>query len=248
MRHSLRHALGLLPPTTLCLLSLFSGLCLAEAKEPALIPYHLIYDASIKGMDIKAERHLTRNGDNYELVSKANTMLASITEQGSFKIGPKGNILGQQYTYGRNIFGVRKNESLTYDQSAGIANYRGKKKQRQIRLDGEYLDKLTYQVQLQRDLIGGMTPLQYQVIDRGKLKQYNFEITGEEIVNTALGPINTVKVHRVREDSDRETYMWFAPQMNYLLVQIWQDENGDDHRITLKEGTLGNKPIITNNH
>lgn len=245
MRHSLLTVSCPLPLTGLILLLLLPGFCLAETKEPALVPYHLVYDATIKGMDIQAERQLIREGDNFELESKANTLLASITEQGTFKIGPTGNIVGQQYTYERNIFGIKKNESLTYDRSAGIAHYQTKKKQRQIELNGDYLDKLTYQIQLQRDLIKGKTPLQYQVIDRGKIKSYNFEIMGEEIVDTALGPISAVKVHRIREDSDRETYLWFAPHMNYLLVQIWQNEDGDDHRITLKEGTLDNKPITT---
>ena len=245
MRYTRRHVRSPIPLTGLILLSLFSGLCLAETKEPALVPYHLVYDATIKGMDIQAERYLEREGDSYKLVSKADTLLASITEKGTFKIDSTGHILGQQYTYERNIFGIKKNESLTYDRSAGVANYQKKKKQRQVKLDSDYLDKLTYQIQLQRDLIRGKTPLQYQVIDRGKIKQYNFEIMGEEIVDTALGPINTVKVHRVRKDSDRETYLWFAPQMNYLLVQIWQNEDGDDHRITLKEGTVDNKPITT---
>lgn len=248
MRHTLRHVRPPIPLTGLILLSLFSGLCLAETKEPALIPYHLVYDATIKGMDIQAERYLEREGDSYKLVSKADTLLASITEQGTFDIDSAGNILGQQYTYERNIFGIKKNESLTYDRSAGVANYQKKKKQRQVKLDSNYLDKLTYQIQLQRDLIKGTTPLQYQVIDGGKIKQYNFEIMGEEIVDTALGPINAVKVHRIREDSDRETYLWFAPEMNYLLVQIWQNEDGDDHRITLKEGTVDNKPIATVSH
>jgi hypothetical protein len=248
MRHTLRHVRPPIPLTGLILLSLFSGLCLAETKEPALVPYHLVYDATIKGMDIQAERYLEREGDSYKLVSKADTLLASITEQGTFDIDSAGNILGQQYTYERNIFGIKKNETLTYDRSAGVANYQKKKKQRQVKLDSDYLDKLTYQIQLQRDLIRGKTPLQYQVIDRGKIKQYNFEIIGEEIVDTALGPINTVKVHRIRKDSDRETYLWFAPQMNYLLVQIWQNEDDDDHRITLKEGTVNNKPITTGSH
>lgn len=244
MRHSLLTVSCPLPLTGLLLL-LLPGFCLAETKEPALVPYHLVYDATIKGMDIEAERQLIREGDSFELESKASTLLASITEQGTFKIGPTGNIVGQQYTYERNIFGIKKNESLAYDRSAGIAHYQTKKKQRQIELNGDYLDKLTYQIQLQRDLIKGKTPLQYQVIDRGKIKSYNFEIMGEEIVDTALGPISAIKVHRIREDSDRETYLWFAPHMNYLLVQIWQNEDGDDHRITLKEGTLDNKPITT---
>ena len=139
----------------------------------------------------------------------------------------------------RDIQILKKTENLTYNRKTGVANYDSKKKQRQVTLADGYLNRLTYQLQLQRDLINGVSPLQYQVISRGRLKSYNFEVMGEEILDTPLGKINTTKVKRIRKDNDRETMLWLAPKWNYLLVQLWQREKGGgDYKIVLQQGTL----------
>ena len=47
--------------------------------------------------------------------------------------------------------------------------------------------------------------------------------------------IETVKVQRQRgANSKRQTYMWFAPQYNYLLVQLLQENSDGDHVMTLQ--------------
>ncbi|TNE81945.1 MAG: DUF3108 domain-containing protein [Gammaproteobacteria bacterium] len=222
---------------------LFASPALA-ASEAALVPYKLSYAATMNGMDINAERELRVIGDSFEMVTSAKNLLGSITEEGRFKLDEQGVIVDQGYEYERNIIGMKKTEELSYDRNSGVANYETKKKKRQVKLDGNYLNRLSYQVQLQRDLIRGESDLQYQVIARGRLKDYNFEILGEETLDTPLGPFKTIKVRRVREDDDRQTLMWFAPTLNYLLVQLWQkEEDGDDHKLVIKAGSINNQPI-----
>ncbi len=207
--------------------------------DPALTPYRLAYAANYNGMDIKAERQLIFDGNQYVLTTTAKNMLSSIEEEGAFTLDKNQRIVDQSYQYKRNILGMKKTEKLKYDRKMGIANYKAKKKERQVTLEDGLLNRLTYQVQLQRDLVNQVSPLQYQVISRGRVKQYNFETLGEETLDTPMGKITALKVRRVREDDDRETLFWFAPQWNYLLVQLWQQEKGgEDYKITLKEGNL----------
>lgn len=244
MLNAPRRSLSATLLTAFCLLA---GPALAAGTDAALQPYRLSYAATMNGMDINAERQLSINGDNYQLVTSAKNMLGSITEEGKFTLDGKGVIVDQGYQYERNIIGMKKEEELSYDRTAGVANYESKKKKRQVKLDGNYLNQLSYQIQLQRDLLNGVSDLQYQVIARGRLKDYNFEILGEENLQTPLGPFKTIKVRRVREDDDRETIMWFAPSLNYLLVQLWQHEDGDDHKLVIKSGTINNQPITGDN-
>ncbi|WP_461515923.1 DUF3108 domain-containing protein [Porticoccus sp.] len=219
------------------------------ATDGALTPYKLSYAATFNGMDINAVRELTKEGERYQLVTSAKGMLGSITEEGTFKIDAAGAIVDDGYEYERNIIGVKKAEELSYDRNTGVANFESKKKKRQVKLQDSYLNQLSFQVQLQRDLINGVTPLRYQVIARGRLKEYNFELLGKETLDTPLGQFETVKVRRVREDDDRETIMWFAPSLNYLLVQLWQREDGDDHKLIIKSGSVNNQPIVNgDNH
>ena len=235
---------------TLASLAMFFSIEAATANDdtncdPALTPYHLEYAANYNGMDINAQRQLTFDGKQYRLTTTAKNMLSSIEEEGAFVINKKQLIADQHYEYKRNIFGMKTTEKLTYEREARVANYKSKKKDRQVKLKPGQLNRLSYQVQLQRDLINQVSPLQYQVISRGRVKQYNFETLGEETLETPMGKIPALKVRRIREDDDRETLFWFAPEWNYLLVQLWQKEKGgEDYKITLKKGSLDNQPLV----
>jgi len=212
----------------------------------ALTPYTISYSATYNGMDISAERQLKLEGKRYVLTTTAKNLFSNIEEEGTFLLDEKRGIVDQKYQYQRSILGIKKTEKLRYDWEAGVANYKTKKKKRQVTLEDGYLNRLSYQVQLQRDLINQVSPLQYQVISRGRLKQYNFETQGEETLDTPLGKITALKVKRIREDDERETLFWFAPEWNYLLVQPWQrEEGGEDYKIVIQEGSLDKKPLTS---
>ena len=143
-----------------------------------------------------------------------------------------------------SVFGKKKTEKLVYDHKNNVANYTSKDKHRQVSLDTEHFNRLSYQVQLRRDLINHCELLEYSVISHGRLKTYRFERLGEETLETPLGSINAIKIRRVREDNDRETVLWFAPQLNHLLVKLWQREkDGAEYQIVLKEGHFGGQPL-----
>ena len=99
-------------------------------------------------------------------------------------------------------------------------------------------------MQLQQDLIDGVEALRYQVISRGRLKEYRFERVSEELLNTPMGDIRALRVNRIREDNERETSLWFAPDMGYLLVKLWQrEEDGEEYELLLKEGQLSGEQL-----
>ena len=90
------------------------------------------------------------------------------------------------------------------------------------------LDRLSYQLQLRHTLLNdpeSLPSLAYKIADRDKIKQYQFEIIGEEKRDTPLGLLNTVKIKVIRSNKKRTTYIWFAPQWQYLLVHLEQYEN-----------------------
>ena len=80
----------------------------------------------------------------------------------------------------------------------------------EVELESGYLDIITHRLQLRRDLQAGKQAFSYPVISRGKLKQYNYQVASEQILNTAVGPLNTVKVERITEDSDKSVSVWLA--------------------------------------
>jgi hypothetical protein len=82
------------------------------------------------------------------------------------------------------------------------------------------LDKLLYQYSIMIDLMQGKSDLVYRIADGGREKTYTFETVGEEIINTPLGKLRTIKLIRKRSDSDRQSIFWSAPEMNYLPVKL----------------------------
>ena len=110
--------------------------------------------------------------------------------------------------------------------------------QRQVKnvLDGEtrampvpkgLTDILLYQLVLMTDLQNGKKPLEYPIADKHKFKTYRFDIAGEEMLDTPLGKLKTVKVQRVPGPDKKTTLIWCAPGLDYLPVRIEQNEQDD---------------------
>lgn len=99
------------------------------------------------------------------------------------------------------------------------------------------LDKFTVRLAVMRDLAAGtQPPLEYDIADGGKLKHWRFALLGRERVETPAGVFEAVKLQRLRErDVDRETYMWCAPELGYMLVRLEHiDEDGARYHLELE--------------
>ncbi|UZE95006.1 DUF3108 domain-containing protein [Alkalimarinus alittae] len=101
------------------------------------------------------------------------------------------------------------------------------------------VDKLGYQLQIKLDLMAGKEDLVYQVADGGYLKEFHFSIEGEETIKTELGKVTAVVVKKVRSESDnRDSTLWFAKELDYLLVKLIQIEaDGERYEINIKSVT-----------
>lgn len=88
-------------------------------------------------------------------------------------------------------------------------------------------DKISLVFQLSRYLENN-TPLSsgakwsHNVIEAKKQKTYVFEGLQEELLSTPLGLLRTIKIKQNAEHSARHSYLWFAPDKQYLLVKIAQ--------------------------
>ena len=85
--------------------------------------------------------------------------------------------------------------------------------------------------------------MHYQIADRNRLREYEFEITGEEIIETPIGKFNTVRATRIRRDSDRITTFWMAPEYDFLLIRLKQIKDKDGFELLLKEADFNGQPV-----
>ncbi len=60
------------------------------------------------------------------------------------------------------------------------------------------------------------------------MKDYTYQYDGEEELILPYGLVKTVRYKREIKAKKRITYTWFAPELNYLLVKLYQIKAGNE--------------------
>ena len=218
----------------------------ALAAEPK--PFSASYTADWKQVPVSgsAERSLQKLDDGrWQLVFKASMLVAGLTEQSTFLV-EGDTFLPQSYKFERSGLGKSKDVEFDFDwsQKQVIGSDRGDPVR--FPLNRGMQDKSTYQLALQHDVAAGEKSMSYQVVDGDEIETYDFRVLGEEVVRTAAGLIDAIKVERVRDptQSSRKTILWFAKDWDYLLVRLHQvEKDGKEYQIMLKSGTVDGKTV-----
>lgn len=142
----------------------------------------------------------------------------------------------QSYEYKREGTGRDKFYQWTYDIANQSAYNVVKKKALTVDFSNNLQNKLSYHLQNRLDLIklfnqnkiSSLTSdkkFVYPVINTsGSIKDYVYQYDGEEEVMLPYGLVNTIKLKREIPEKKRITYAWFAPELNFLLVKLYQKE------------------------
>jgi hypothetical protein len=100
-----------------------------------------------------------------------------------------------------------------------------------LKWEGEF-DNQLFRIDISRQLALNRTQFEYKFLNyRGQKRDYKIEVVKTEILTLPYGNIEAVKVRVNRDSSKRQTYAWFAPSLDYVLVRLQQfkddDEQGD---------------------
>jgi hypothetical protein len=233
----MKHAFNIRFFTDTCWLTI--SLVTAMVSQPSwaqvMRPYKAIYSIEWQvGINLsgQAERSLRQDEQGYwQLRTEASAMLASITEISHFDL--QQQLVPLEYFYQSQILHKTRRAHLTFDWQQGeVLNNVNDQPWRMQIVPGTY-DKQSVQLQLRRDLMAKQPNLSYTVADGGRLKVFAYKVEAEEVLETLLGKIHTIRVKRDRgADSNRNTWIWFAPQHNFMIVRLEQHE-ADDKRYQL---------------
>lgn len=102
---------------------------------------------------------------------------------------------------------------------------------------GIELDKLVYQYKIRELLKQGENQFEFSIIDRTRLRSYQFKVDELQSIDTPLGEIEALKVDWTNEEK-RKTTMWFAPSLDYLLIKIVQDSGDHSFSSTIVSTSL----------
>ncbi|ASP40369.1 hypothetical protein CHH28_17540 [Bacterioplanes sanyensis] len=221
--------------TSLCLL-LLSGWSMADAT---LIPYQADYTTEWKvgwfSIDIDAQRTLKQLPDNqWQLSFHAETGAAALTETSVLSYA-NGRLWPQHYQYRASGLFNENDRTLSFDHTqqrvmdAELDDKIYSNGWIALEDDGPLIaphDNLTYMQQAALDLAAGAQEFAYPVFEKNKSKVFRFAVVAEETLETAIGPLATVKVQQLRSSNKRQIFAWFSKQHNYTLVRLVDRKDG----------------------
>lgn len=215
------------------------------ATQKGPVEFDNVYKAKLYGFHVTVNNKLTRISDNeYDLLFKADAMLGSVTETSRMEWqADKQAMRPLHYTYKRTGLGKNRSADLKFDWKDKSVINNVNNSRWQMNIVENVQDKLSYQAQLAQELRAGKKSFTYQIADGGELKEYTFKVLGEEILDTPLGKVKTLKVERSRSNNKRVTYAWVAPDWDYLLVRLQQQEGGKDNTIYITKAKINGKVI-----
>ncbi len=208
----------------------------AQATE-LFRPYKAVYKAQWDiGISFGGDAigQLQRKGDRWISSLSAKALIAKMNEFSEFTIVDQ-TIQPQLYEYHRKVIGSNKDAVLKFNWDNNTVVNDVAKKPWSMDIAAGTQDNLSYQMQLRLDLAAGKTDLSYQVADGGRIKTYPFIIIGTETVTTAIGSFEAIKIQRDRgQDSKRETFIWYAPELDYIVVKLQQvEKSGKEYSLLI---------------
>ena len=224
-----------------------------SASPIGLKPMTATYSASLKkGIPFKgsATRSLERQEDGTWLYRfDVDSFIADIRENVHFRWDGE-HVVPDRYRYSLEGMMIpdRKN-TIDFNWAQKLATGKHKDDRFSLDIPKQTLDPLGYQLQLMLDLKKGKQKMQYQVVDGNDLDEDVFAVIGNEKLDSKLGPVNTIKMEKVRKKgSKRQTRMWFAPKWDYLLVRFVQIEtDGTRYEVNLESAKVDGKKISEGN-
>ncbi len=204
----------------------------AQAQEsyqlkPFQASYEINWDGSIS-LSGKTVRELSQQPDNSWLFeSKASALLASITESSAFN-WRSNRPEPAKYIFKRSVLGKKRHVEVQFDWTEHKVTNKVESQPWSMNITEGVQDKISYQLLLQKELAEGKKQFTYSVADGGKLKQYRFAVDGTERIDAPIGSYDSIRVKRIRkEGSQRQTYIWFAPELDFQIIKLQQIEKQD---------------------
>lgn len=87
------------------------------------------------------------------------------------------------------------------------------------------------------------------VANARNIKEYDYEFAGEEMIDSKIGKINTIHLHRTNEDGDETVDLWLAPDYLHLpvkIVQVGKKGTLEMYMTSIKSDASANPKAATN--
>lgn len=207
---------------------------ITNASEQSFVikPFDAVYDMYRQGDKLgSGKRSLKALGNNQfslSLDSDIEWLIFSDERKEVSRFSyTQGKIIPSFYLYRREGTGKDKELDIMFNLDHSLI-IKPKHEESPDKWQDGWLDEMSLHMQIQADLIDGKTRFEYTVIgNSGKLKDYEFEVIGHELISTGLGRFNATKVARVYPKGKfYAQHAWFIPELNHTLARLWRMKKG----------------------
>ena len=220
----------------------------ATLDNPPL--YEATYLARALGMSATAYRAQSSIGENIYRIENRLTLellgatVGTVIESSDFRWDGT-QVVPLHYRYSQTGLSSRE-EAVSFDWAAMTALSTMDEENWTLSLQNGVQDKLSYSQSIGYDIgAGALTEMTYAVADGDEIDEQVYRVSAREVIDTPLGPLNTVKIERVRSgDSRRRTTVWLATDWHYLLVKLEQvSASGTETSLSLEAATVNREAL-----
>jgi hypothetical protein len=201
----------------------------ALAGGAAVAPFTAEYEVRygrIPGGTSRSE--LVRKGDGWVIETTVSaTGIARVVAPGTLRQRSEFRLEGDLPRPAHYLFddGTKRTDRdirLEFDWAAGRVRGTAEDEPVDVALVPDLQDAATMQVLATARLRAGREPGTISMIEKNQVKHYRFTLLRREKLATALGEFDTVVYSSTRDGSNRETLSWYAPGLDYGVVQAQQ--------------------------
>lgn len=232
------------------------GAIAADKENSVMIPafnakYTILRKSKTMGEATRQLTYLANGFAQYSYRTDSEWLIFSDTRTENSIVKLEGNkVTPTSYEYEREGTGSDKYYKWRYDTVNNIAVDEKKDKTKTVNFPENIQDPLSYHLQHRLNLMSNPEQKQftYPVIKTsGAIKDYIYQYDGEEELMLPYGLVKTIRLKREIIEKERITYAWFAPELDYLLVKLYQIKAGaEQFEAQLKSVAPINATEVTN--
>lgn len=113
-----------------------------------------------------------------------------------------------------------KSTTTVFDWQNKTVTFQTSKGEKKVPLPDGAQDLLTFMYQSM--FVPPLNEIKYYVTNGRTMREYDYEFTGEEVISTKIGELNTIHLHRTNDDGDEIIDLWLATDYLHLPVKITQ--------------------------
>ena len=137
-----------------------------------------------------------------------------------------GNVRPLNYASTDTIARPTRNTDYYFGRKPGRVTGRYKAQSIDVPMRARGQNRISAQVAMMMALKSGTELSRFPIFDRGRWKEYEFGIAGEQVVKTPVGRFYTVEIRYASADNAKSWSLYCATSHNYMPVMIVYRERG----------------------